>query len=62
MLKTYRAYRKMCRVEGVDLLGIETGGKHCRLVFEAGFVTVAFSPSDRRSMMHVRSAVRRLHR
>lgn len=62
MLKTYRAYRKMCRTEGINLLGIETGGKHCRLVFEAGFVTAAVSPSDRRNMMNVRSAVRRLHR
>lgn len=62
MLKTYRAYRKMCRTEGFNLLEIETGSKHCRLVFETGFITAAVTPSDRRNMMHVRSAVRRLHR
>lgn len=62
MMKTYRTYRKMCRTEGFDLLGIEAGGKHCRLVFEVGFVTAANSPSDHRNLMNVRSAVRRLHR
>lgn len=62
MLKVYRTYQKICHREGFDLLGIETGGKHCRLVFEAGFVTAAISPSDHRNMLHVRSAIRRIHR
>ncbi|WP_370163080.1 hypothetical protein [Limimaricola soesokkakensis] len=61
MLKTYRSYEKMCRHEGFDLLGIEAGRKHCRLIFEAGFVTAAVSPSDHRNMLNVRSAIRRLH-
>ena len=62
MLKTYRNYRKMCRVEGFDLVEIATCGKHCRLVFDVGIVTAAITPSDRRNMLNVRSAVRRLHR
>ncbi|MEY8838575.1 hypothetical protein AB9K41_06055 [Cribrihabitans sp. XS_ASV171] len=62
MPKTYRIYEKMCRREGFDLLGIETGGRHCRLIFEAGFVVAAISPSDRRNILNVRSAIRRLHR
>lgn len=59
MLKTYRTYQMICRREGFELLRIETGGKHCRLVFETGFVTAAISPSDHRNMPHVRSAIRR---
>lgn len=58
----FRIYKAMCEQEGVELLRIEKGRKHCRLVFEAGFVTAAVTPSDRRNMMNVRSAVRRLHR
>ena len=52
----------MCLQEGVDLLCIEKGHKHCRLVFEAGFVVAASTPSNHRNMMNVRSDVRRLHR
>ncbi len=62
MLKTYRNYKRMCHREGFDLLEIETCGKHCRLVFDAGFVTAAISPSDHRNLLHVRSAIRRIHR
>lgn len=62
MPKTYRDYEKMCRREGFELLGVRTGGKHCRLIFEAGFITAPISPSDQRNILHVRSAIRRLHR
>jgi len=62
MLKTYRTYAKMCHREGFTLQEIKTGGRHCRLVFEAGFVIAANSPSDPRNMLHVRSAIRRIHR
>ena len=58
----FREYRKMCRQEGVDLLYIEKGRKHCRLVFEAGFVTASVTPSNNRNLVNVRSAVRRMHR
>lgn len=61
-MKQIRAYRKMCAQEGVALLGIERGGKHCRLVFERGYVTAAVTPSDNRNMMNVRGSIRRLHR
>ena len=57
-----RDYKRMCMQEGFELLGIEKGRKHCRLQFEAGFVTVPATPSDNRNMMHVRGQVRRLHR
>lgn len=62
MKKTYRAYQKMCRDEGFDLLAIDTSRKHCRLIFDAGFVVAARTASDFRNIMNVRSAVRRLHR
>ena len=61
-MSLFRDYRNMCRKEGFDLLHIEQGRKHCRLVFEAGFVTAAATPSDHRNLVNVRSAVRRLHR
>lgn len=62
MKKTYRTYIEMCRNEGFDVVAIDTSRKHCRLIFEAGFVTAAGTVSDCRNMMNVRSAVRRLHR
>jgi len=52
----------MCLREGFDLLRIEADHKHCRLVFDAGFVVAATTPSDHRNIYNVRSAVRRLHR
>jgi hypothetical protein len=55
-------YREMCQREGYDLLGIEKGRKHCRLLFKLGFVVAASTPSDNRNLLNVRSAVRRLHR
>lgn len=61
MRKVYREYTKLCRAEGVDLMGLELGPKHCRLHFETGFIIAANSPSDWRNMKHVRSAIRRLH-
>jgi len=61
-MRQFRDYRKMCLQEGVDLLCIEKGHKHCRLVFETGFVVAASTPSNHRNMMNVRSDVRRLHR
>ncbi|MBV7410860.1 hypothetical protein [Maritimibacter sp. DP1N21-5] len=61
MKKIYRDYRALCATEGFALLSIETDRKHCRLRFEAGFVTAPSSPSDQRNMKHVRSAIRRLH-
>ena len=61
-MSCFRDYQKMCRQEGFDLVCIEQDRKHYRLVFEAGFVTAAATPSDRRNLLNVRSAVRRLHR
>lgn len=61
-MRQFREYQRVCQREGVDLLRIEKGRKHCRLVFEAGFVTAAVTPSDRRNLVNVRGAVRRLHR
>lgn len=52
----------MCARDGFALLGIERGGKHCRLQFEVGFVTAPTTPSDIRNMMNVRGEIRRLHR
>ena len=60
-MRSIREYRKMCRSEGFDLLRVEMGGKHCRLVFEVGFVTAACTPSDHRNLTNVRGAIRRLH-
>lgn len=61
MKKIYLDYRALCATEGFDLLGIDTDRKHCRLLFEAGFVVAPSSPSDQRNLKHVRSAIRRLH-
>lgn len=61
-MRQFRDYQKMCQREGFNLLVIEKDRKHYRLVFEAGFVTAAATPSDNRNMINVRSAVRRLHR
>lgn len=61
-LRQMREYKQMCAREGYELLGIERGGKHCRLQFEAGFVTAPITPSDIRNMMNVRGEIRRLHR
>ena len=58
----FRDYKRMCQQEGFVLLGIDKDGKHCRLVFETGFVIAAKTPSDRRNLLNVRGAVRRLHR
>lgn len=55
-------YRKICRSEGFDLLRVEMGGKHCRLVFDAETVTAACTPSDYPNLVNVRGAIRRLHR
>lgn len=60
--KQMRDYKRMCAREGFNLLGIERGGKHCRLLFEVGFVTAPVTPSDIRNMKNVRGEVRRLHR
>lgn len=60
--KQMRDYRRMCVREGLDLLGIQRGGKHCRLHFEVGFVTAPVTPSDNRNMINVRGEIRRLHR
>ncbi len=62
MTKLFRNYRRLCQCEGFHLIAIEKGRNHCRLVFEAGFVTAAVSPSDQRNMMNVRAEIRRLHR
>ncbi|SHF39312.1 hypothetical protein SAMN05444279_13519 [Ruegeria intermedia] len=62
MTRTHREYIALCAAEGVTLLRIETHRKHCRLCFEAGFVTASASPSDRRNLKNLRSAIRRLHR
>ena len=62
MCRISRDYQKLCLREGVHLLAIETGRRHVRLVFEAGFAIAARSPSDHRNMQNVRSAIRRLHR
>lgn len=56
-----REYKRMCAREGFELLGIERGGKHYRLQFEAGFVMAPTTPSDIRNMMNVRGEIRRLH-
>jgi len=61
-MRSIRAYRKICRSEGFDLLRVELGGKHCRLVFEAGIVTAACTPSDHRNLVNVRGEIRRIHR
>ncbi len=61
-MRHFRDYKKMCLQEGFVLLGIDKGRKHCRLVFETGFVMAAATPSDHRNLLNVRSAVRRLHR
>ncbi len=61
-VKQMRDYRRMCVREGFDLLGIQRGGKHCRLHFEVGFVTAPVTPSDNRNMINVRGEIRRLHR
>lgn len=61
-MKSVRDYHKMCRREGFELLRIEMGGKHCRLVFDAGVVTAACTPSDHRNLLNLRSTIRRLHR
>ncbi len=62
MNKRRRDYIALCLREGVKLLRIEDHKRHCRLVFEAGFVVAASTPSDRRNLLNVRSQVRRLHR
>lgn len=36
-------------------MGIEKGRKHCRLVFETGFVAAAATPSDHRNLLNVRA-------
>lgn len=61
-MRAFRDYQQMCLQEGFAPLGIEKGRKHCRLMFEAGFVIAAATPSDHRNLINVRSAVRRLHR
>lgn len=62
MKKQMRDYRRMCVQEGVNLLEIEMGGKHCRLHFKVGFVTAPVTPSNDRNMRNVRGEIRRLHR
>lgn len=62
MTRIERSYRNLCIAEGFDLLGIEMGGRHLRLRFDAGFVVAPITPSDRRNHLHVRAAIRRLHR
>ncbi len=61
-MRSIREYRKLCRSEGFDLLRVEIGGKHCRLVFDAGIVTAACTPSDYRNLVNVRGEIRRIHR
>lgn len=61
-MRGIREYRKICRSESFELLRVEMGGKHCRLVFDAGIVTAACTPSDYRNLVNVRGEIRRLHR
>ena len=61
-MRQFREYRRMCQIEGFTLLDMVKGRKHCRLIFETGFVIAAVTPSDNRNLKNVRSAVRRLHR
>ncbi|MFC3119569.1 hypothetical protein [Jhaorihella thermophila] len=49
MTWSHREYIALCAAEGVTLLRLEAHRKHCRLCFEAGFVTAPASPSDRRT-------------
>lgn len=62
MRRIYRDYERICSAEGLELVGIERGRKHCKLRFATGFITAAVSPSDHRNLQNVRSAIRRLHR
>jgi len=57
-----RDYLALCKREGVELVGIEKGGKHFRLLFEAGFITAPITPSNNRNLLNVRGEIRRLHR
>jgi len=61
MHKIVREYHKLCRVEGVSLLGIEARGRHYALHFERGFLIAASTPSDHRARHNLRAAIRRLH-
>lgn len=62
MKKVYHEYRALCRAEGFELRALEIDRRHCRLCFDAGFVTAPSTPSDRRNLRHVRSDIRQLHR
>ena len=62
MIKICGEYSKLCRAEGVILLGLDLSRTHCCLEFKRGFIFAAKTPSDMRNMKHVRSAIRRLHR
>ncbi|WP_417524086.1 hypothetical protein [Marinovum sp.] len=62
MKKIFRNYEALCRAEGFPLRTIEVSRRHCRLWFDAGFVIAAATPSDRRNIQNVKSAIRRLHR
>lgn len=59
--KVVREYQQLCRVEGVDLLGIEPRGRHYALHFERGFLIAASTPSDHRVRHNLRAVIRRLH-
>lgn len=61
MNRIVRDYRKLCAVEGVDLIGIAIRNGHYALRFERGTIHCAGTPSDRRNMLNVRASIRRLH-
>lgn len=61
MKKIIRDYKKLCDVEGFDLLDIASRRGHYALEFERGTIHCAGTPSDRRNMLNVRASIRRLH-
>ncbi len=62
MRKIERDYALICSSAGFDVLWIEQRHGHYALIFEAGKVFCAGTPSDRRNRANVLSAIRRLHR
>lgn len=62
MKKLVRDYQKLCESEGVSLLGVFRRSRHYALHFERGYVIAPCTPSNRRSLLEVRSYIRHLHR
>ncbi len=60
MTKYHRELRQLLADVGLRSVVIKHGAKHIKIICSEGVLTVAATPGDRRNLMNVRAAAKRL--